>query len=524
MHDLNRNTPVTMTQNPTPRTDTEPDQKYAEKQESTLPVLPAGVDDTSAPDPERVGTQALENPGVLRRRITRLAVPALGENALENALDIVNTVLVSALGAAALAGAGAALQVMQIVISALTALSTGASILVAHAVGADEPAESTRLARQALMWSLMLSVPIALGGVLGTDGIVSIFGLAPAAAEVARSYLVIAMASIPVLAMLMISGGVLRGAGDARTPMYVTMGANVINIGLAYALIHGHFGLPQLGVAGAAIAGFIARTLALVAMVWLMAKGRAGVSLARPVGTILVYWKPRWDAARAILKLGLPAAAEQLVMSGAWLAFTMIVARLGTETMAAQRVTSSVQNVVFLPGLALMIATTSLVGQALGARHPLLARQVAGRTERWGMGIAVVLALVVWLGARPIMGLFTDDPQIIALGAAALPVMMLTQPFWAWTIQNSGMLRGMRDTISPLVIEAIGNWSAVAMVWFIVEHGGGLTAAWWAFVAVAPLTSLAMTWRKRVRARKVGAYLPGETLLPRLRKRAVQAG
>lgn len=495
-----------------------------EKQESTLPVLPVGVDDASAPDPEQVGAQALENPGVLRRRITRLALPALGENALENALDIVNTVLVSALGAAALAGAGAALQVMQIVLSALTALSTGASILVAHAVGADEPAEGTRLARQALMWSLMLSVPIAVAGVLGTGGIVSIFGLAPEAAGVARSYLVIAMASIPVLAMLMISGGVLRGAGDAKTPMYVTMGANVINIGLAYALIHGHFGMPQLGVAGAAIAGFIARTLALVAMVWLMAKGRAGVSLARPVGTVLVFWKPRWDAARAILKLGVPAAAEQLVMSGAWLAFTMIVARIGTEAMAAQRVTSSVQNVVFLPGLALMIATTSLVGQALGARRPLLARQVAGRTERWAMGIAVILALVVWLAARPIMALFTDDPKIITLGAATLPVMMLTQPFWAWTIQNSGMLRGMRDTISPLVIEAIGNWSAVAAVWFIVQNGGGLTTAWWAYVAVAPLTSLAMTWRKRVRARKVGAYLPGETLLPRLGKRAVSAG
>jgi Na+-driven multidrug efflux pump len=86
------------------------------------------------------------------------------------------------------------------------------------------------------------------------------------------------------------------------------------------------------------------------------------------------------------------------------------------------------------------------------------------------------------------------------------------------------MLRGMRDTISPLVIEAIGNWSAVAAVWFIVQNGGGLTTAWWAYVAVAPLTSLAMTWRKRVRARKVGAYLPGETLLPRLGKRAVSAG
>lgn len=491
-------------------------------EESTLPVIPAGIDDASTPDPEMISAQLLEDPKVLHPRIIRLALPALGENALENTLDIVNTMLVSALGAAALAGAGAALQVMQMVLSALTALSTGASILVAHAVGADQPAEGTRLARQALMWSLMLSVPIAAIGMFSTGGIVSIFGLASDAGQVARSYLVISMASIPVLAMLMISGGVLRGAGDAKTPMFVTMGANVINIGLAYVLIHGHLGMPRLGVEGAAIAGFIARTLALVAMVWLMAKGRAGVSLAQPVGTIVVRWRPRWEHARAILRLGLPAAGEQLVMSGAWLAFSMIVARIGTEAMAAQRVTSSVQNVVFLPGLALMIATTTLVGQALGARRPLLARQVSGRTERWAMAIAVVLALVVWLVARPIMGLFTTDPAILELGAATLPVMMLTQPFWSWTIQNSGMLRGMRDTVSPLVIEAIGNWSAVAMVWFIVQHGGGLTTAWWAYVAVAPLTSLAMTWRKRVRAAKLGADLPGPRPVLSLRRAAAR--
>lgn len=476
-----------------------------DKKPLTDPVLPKGVDDTCPPDPEIVRARSLEDPTVLRRRIIRLSVPIFGENLLEMSLDVVNTLLVATLGAAALAGAGAAIQVMQIVLSALSGLSTGGSILVAHAVGADNPAEGTRLARQALMWSFILSLPLAVAGALGAPAVASIFGLPADATGIAASYLSVSLAATPVLAMLMISGGVLRGAGDARTPMYVTAGANAINMVLAFILIHGHLGAPELGVEGAAIAAAISRTLALVAMVWLMVKGRAGVSLQRPVGTILVYWKPRWEAARAIMRLGLPAAGEQLVISGAWLVFTIIVSQLGTDSMAAQRVQMSIQGLVFLPGIALMIATTTLVGQALGAGRPMLARQVAGRTERWAFGIAVGLGIVVSLLARPIVACFTQDPSVANLAAITLPVMMLTQPFWCTTIQNSGALRAMRDPMSPLYVEAVSNWTVVVIAWLIVRHGGGLTAAWFAFVAMSAPTTLAMVWRKRVRARRIGA-------------------
>lgn len=137
-----------------------------EKKPLNEPLLPPGVDDTSSPDPQVVKARALADPRALRRRIIFLSLPIFGENLLEMSLDIVNTILVAALGAAALAGAGAAIQIMQIVLSALAGLSTGGSILVAHAVGADNPAEGTRLARQALMWSFIIFTPMAVMGVI----------------------------------------------------------------------------------------------------------------------------------------------------------------------------------------------------------------------------------------------------------------------------------------------------------------------------------------------------------------------
>ena len=474
-----------------------------EKKPLNEPLLPPGVDDTSSPDPQVVKARALADPRALRRRIIFLSLPIFGENLLEMSLDIVNTILVAALGAAALAGAGAAIQIMQIVLSALAGLSTGGSILVAHAVGADNPAEGTRLARQALMWSFIIFTPMAVMGVILAPGLAGIFGLPPDATAMTASYLSVSLGAVPVLAMLMMSSGVLRGAGDARTPMYVTIGANVVNMVLAFVLIHGHWGAPELGVTGAAIASAISRTLALVVLVWLMARGRAGVSLSRPVGTILVSWKPRWDAAKAILHLGLPAAGEQLVISTAWLVFTMVVSRLGTASMAAQRVQMSVQGLVFLPALALMIATTTLVGQALGAGRPALARQVAGRTERWAFGVAVMLGVLVAIFAKPLVHVFTTAPVVVDIAVRTLPVMMLAQPFWAFTIQNSGALRAMRAPMSPLIVEAISNWTVVVIAWIIVSAGGGLTAAWFSFVIMAAPTSLAMMWRKRVEAQRL---------------------
>src|SRR3712207_5335977 len=175
-----------------------------------------------------------EEPIALRRRVLGLAWPVIGENMLETTLDIVNTVLVAALGAAALAGVGSGLQIMFFVLAALAAVSVGSSILVAQSVGARDFAAACRLARQSLIWSVILSVPLALVGFTLAGPIISIFGLEPEVAAIGRDYLRVAMGTVVVLVALVIGGGVMRGAGDSRTPMLVTLAANVINIVLAY--------------------------------------------------------------------------------------------------------------------------------------------------------------------------------------------------------------------------------------------------------------------------------------------------
>lgn len=427
----------------------------------------------------------------LRRRVLGLAWPVIGENMLETLLDIVNTALVAGLGAAALAGVGSALQMMFFVLAALAALSVGSSILVAQAVGAQNLERAGRLARQSLLWSVIFSVPLALIGFNLAPAIIGIYGLSPDVSGVGAAYLRVAMGTVVVLVALIIGGGALRGAGDSRTPMIVTAIANVVNVGLAYALINGYAGLPALGAVGSAWATFIARALALTLLLRALWKGRNGVSIAGGG-----RWLPDWSVARQVLSLGVPAAVEQILMAMAFLVLTILVARLGTDTFAAQRISMSALSFSFLPGFGFGIAATALVGQSIGAGRPRAGADAARVATTWAVIWMSTIGALILLFAAPIMRLFTQDAEVIRIGAAGLRVVALTQPFWAVGMVQSGALRGTGDTRFPLIIGALGMWSAVLVAYLALTFvGGGLAAVWSAFLVTSPVTAT-VTWRR----------------------------
>src|SRR5512141_405856 len=286
-------------------------------------------------DTARVDQRVDQN--VLRRRVFGLAWPVIAENGLETLLGLVDTMLVAhlAMSAIALAGVGSAVQAMQFLLAALAALSIGSSVLVAQAVGAGDLARANTLARQSLLWSVILSLPLAMGGFLIPGLVIGLFGLEPAAAEIGAHYMQVTMGTAVVLTGLFIGGGVLRGAGDSRTPMIITTIANGINVVLAYGLIYGHFGLPNLGAVGSAWATFVARGIALVILLVVLWQGKnhAGITIRGRGG-----WHLDTQVARRVLTIGLPAAMEQILVTGAFFAGTIVVGHLGTTLFAANRI------------------------------------------------------------------------------------------------------------------------------------------------------------------------------------------
>jgi putative MATE family efflux protein len=420
-----------------------------------------------------------------------LAWPVIGENFLETLLHIVDTLLVAYLGASAIAGVGAALQVMFFVIAALSALAVGSAVLVAQAYGARNFHRAGELAGQSLLWSALLSIPLAIGGILLSRPIISLFGLEPAVTEIAVEYMQVTMGTVVVLVGLLIGGGALRGAGDSRTPMIVTAIANVLNVGLAYGLIFGHFGLPELGVVGSAWGTFLARAFALILLVGVLWRGRNGVSIKA-----LKRWQPDFQIARQVLNIGVPAAMEQFLISAAFFALTILVADLGTVTLAAHRVAMNALSISFLPGIGFAIAATALVGQSIGARRPDEGAAAARIATIWGAIWMGGVGIVIFFFAPQIMRLFTAETAMVEVGAAGLQVVALAQPFWAVLFIQSGALRGLGNSQFPMRVNAAGIWLAVGLAYLLLNYiGGDLKAVWGGFLVVSPIMA-ALLWRR----------------------------
>lgn len=427
----------------------------------------------------------------VRRRVFGLAWPVIGENFLETLLGIIDTLLVAGIGSVAIAGVGSALQVMFFLISALSALAVGSAVLVAQAVGAADPRRASQLARQSLLWSGIISIPLALGGLLLAAPIIGLFGVEPAVARIGVDYLHVTMGTVVVLVALFIGGGVLRGAGDSRTPMLVTAIANVINVGLAYGLIYGHFGLPALGPVGSAWATFIARALALLLLIGALWRGSNGVSIGGRGS-----WRPDIKVAAQVLRIGVPAALEQLLVSGAFLALSVIVAHLGTAVLAAHRVAFNALSLAFLPGIGFGVAATALVGQSVGARRLAEGAAAARVATVWAVVWMGSIAALLFAFAPQVLRLFSADPAVIDAGSAGLRVVALAQPFWAVLFVQSGALRGLGNTSFPLMVSGTGIWLSVGIALALVTTvGGGLMSVWSAFLVVAPVIALLM-WRR----------------------------
>lgn len=427
----------------------------------------------------------------IERRVLGLAWPVIGENFLETMLGIVDTWLVSSLGAIALAGVGTAIQFVFFIISALSAISVGNAVLVAQSVGARNYARAGNLAKQSLVWSLILSIPLSLIGFFNAETLVGMFGMEPAVNAIGAAYLHVTMGTVVVLVMLIIGGGVLRGAGDSRTPMLVTALANVVNVILAYLLIFGKGGFPAMGAVGSAWATFFARLLALVLLLGALWQGRNNVTI-RGGGS----WWPDWSVARQLLKIGVPAAVEQVLMSLSFLVMTTVVSHLGTLTLAAQRVAMNAMSLSFLPGLGFSIAATALVGQSVGARRPAEGQAAARIATRWAMIWMGTLGVIFLIFAPQIMGFFSDDPTVISIGAAGLRMVALIQPFWALGMVSGGALRGTGDTQFPLRVNTVGTWAAVGLGALFVNYiSPTLPAVWAAFLITSPITSF-LLWRR----------------------------
>lgn len=421
-----------------------------------------------------------------QRRVLRLAVPIIGENLLQTLVSVVDTVFVAALGASALAGVGVASEIVYFAIAILSAVSIGGTVIVAQAIGARDTERANQLARQTVMWGVVIAVLISILSYSLAPNIVAVFQTEPDVATEATTYLRIIGATFTALLMTFVCGAVLRGAGDSQTPLRASIVANIVNVILSYGLIFGELGLPRLEVAGSAWSTAIGRGIGALILLAFLFSGRRAVSLAGRDG-----WLPKPEFARSLMAIGLPAAVEQILTNAGITTLVAIIAMISTDALAAQQIIFTSYAIALLPGMGFAIAATALVGQSLGAQSPNDAQLAARISLRWSLTWMGVAGVLYFLLSEQILGLVTDDASVVETGAGALRVLGVALPFLGFLSVHGGSLRGLGDARTPMVINATAVWVAVTMSWVVVSwFDASLTWVWIAFFIPNPVAAL----------------------------------
>lgn len=436
-----------------------------------------------------------ETPKMLRAVVLRLAWPSIVENLLQSLVQIATTAMVSRLGASALAGVGVANQVMMVGISTFFAVSTGTTVLVAYNIGAGKPRDAAQAAKQSYFVGIFISMLVALLGFFFSAPLIRLIGADPSVVAEGAKFLRIEALGTIFLVTMFISSGILRGSGDTRTPMLVTLSINFINIGVSLPLIFGLGPLPHLGVVGAACGNIVARFVGAVVLVSIVWRGRRGVSIAGRQG-----WQPRWTLIRRLVDIGLPSMMESLFRSGGMTIFAAVIVSLGTTAYASQQVANIFWQVTLFPGFGFSTAALTLTGQSLGAGRPdraALATWVATRAcTIWMTTMGVVYFI---LGPWLVIPFSAGDPHIRTIAAHALKVLAFSMPIQATGLVLAGSLRGAGDTRWPMFSTGASMWFVriPAAYLFGVVLGLGIPGAYLGLILDSAVSSGLNLWRYR---------------------------
>lgn len=424
-------------------------------------------------------------------RILILAWPAVLEMLSVTAIWTVDTAMVGRLGATALSAVGLGGQWLFAGLWLFGALGIGASSLVARHVGAKEHDQANLVAVQSVKLAFLIGLVVLGFGWRFGPQLISLLTKDPSVHGAALIYFRTRLVTLPLMLGTTVANATLRGSGNTRLPLVVSVSANATNIVLDYILIFGAFGAPRWGVYGAAVASAIAEGTAFVIVMSVIFQGKSLIRFTwRELG--------RWRSAliSSVLRLSLPAALEEGANNGAHMLFTIMITTLGTTAYAANTVAVSIESLSFMPGIGFAVACSSLVGQALGARDKKGAVSLgwnAMRLALLGMG---AIALVFILAPEVVVRIFTNDAAVVPLAAACLRMAALEQPFMAIQMTLAGAMRGAGDTRTPLLSTLTGLWLVrLPVTWLAINHfGAGISTIWLITAADWSVRASVLAW------------------------------
>lgn len=417
--------------------------------------------------------------------VIRLAVPGALAQISYILMQYIDASMVGHLGANASAAVGLVSTSLWLLYGIGGSIIMGFSVQTAQSVGANDFEAARSLFRQASTTVIVLTTLLALAGASIHERLPGWLGGAPEIIPDASVYFLFMTAFLPVTFLGWLAGAMLRATGDMKTPSFYGVAMCALNV-----IFNTLFIFPTreatvlgitltipgagMGINGAAVGSGLAELLTALAMMRLLWTKSPMLRLAGTRGSFL----PRLATLRRCVRIAAPVAAERVMMTGAQIVSTIIVAPLGIVAIAAHTLAITAESLCYMPGYGIGEAASTLVGQSVGARRPDVAKRLAWKCVAAGMAVMSVMGVVLWFAAPALMGIMTEVPEVIALGTSVLRIEAWAEPMFAAAIVCYSAFVGTGDTIIP-------SLTNLSTMWLV-----RLTLAW----ALAPLWGLAGVW------------------------------
>lgn len=424
--------------------------------------------------------------GMMRSDILTIALPSLVELVLTSLTSMADQIMVGRLpgqlGVQALSAVGLCMNPKFILMTALMAINTGTTAVVARYRGMGNQEKANQTFKQSLIFNIFLSaIMMVIGVVFAREliGLIAGNGISETTVEYAVTYFRIQMYGFIPLMMTNTVTSTLRAIGDSKMPMVYNTIANVVNLFFNYGLIYGKLGMPEMDVAGASLATVIGQCVAFVIAMYIMFSKKRYVYLDFKEKT--GYNKTIMSN---VLGIGLPSMLEQLCLRIGIIIYSRIVASLGDIAYATHMVCMNIQSLTFMSGMAFQNSATTLMGQSLGRRRLDMADNYTRMTRNISFWISCIIGVILALFGGQIVNIYNSTPEIVEMGGKLLAIVAITQPFQSSQFVTTGALRGAGDTKYPAVVIFICTLIVRSVLGyiFVIQLDMGLIGAWFAIV------------------------------------------
>ena len=419
--------------------------------------------------------------------IVQLSIPSILAQLSATVMFFIDASMVGHLGAKASASIGIVESTGWLMGGLASAVNMGFSVQVAHFIGANDFEGARRVLRQSLICSLVWSILLSI-----TCLAISPFlpywlgGSAEIASDASLYFAIIGLCGI-FFQMEGLAGSMLKCSGNMKVPSMLNIGMCAMDVVFNYLFIY----ILDLGVMGAAMGTGLAELVTAILMLYFLLIKSDMLHLKGRPGS----FRPKSDTIGTAFKIGAPMGLQHMLMGGAYVVSTYIVAPLGTVAIAAHSLAITVESLCYMPGYGIAEAATTLVGQGIGAGQRTLTRSFAHLSVGLGIIVMTLMGILMWIFAPQLMTLMSPVDEVIAVGTSILRIEAWAEPLFAAAIVCNGVFVGAGDTLKPAIMNLLSMWGVrLTLAWYLSKDYG-LKGVWMAMATELTFRGIIFLWR-----------------------------